>query len=136
VAEVWGGLIDAASGGPAAHFNAFLSAIFGYLIGGLLIWGMRILGTLGFGKEAMGLGDVHLLAAVGAVTGWIVPSIAFFVAPIFGLGWALYLWRRKGRRELPYGPWLAAATLVVMLFYDGITNFLRPYAHTIQLLVK
>ena len=85
VAEVWGGLIDAASGGPAAHFNAFLSAIFGYLIGGLLIWGMRILGTLGFGKEAMGLGDVHLLAAVGAVTGWFVPSIAFFVAPIFAL---------------------------------------------------
>ncbi len=112
----------------AAHFGAFQASLFGYLIGGLWVWGIRIFGTLAFGKEAMGLGDVHIMAAVGAVTGWIVPSIAFFVAPFFGLIWALYLWIGRGQRELPYGPWLAAAALVVIIFYDAIVGLLEPYA--------
>ncbi len=126
ISNAWAALSE--RGRFARHFNSFLAALFGYLIGGLWIWGTRILGTLGFGKEAMGLGDVHLLAAVGAVTGWIVPSIAFFVAPLFGLLWALYLWLARNQRELPYGPWLAVAALVVMLFYDAFANFFRPYA--------
>jgi leader peptidase (prepilin peptidase)/N-methyltransferase len=109
------------------HVAGFAAALFGYLIGGLWIWGMRILGTLAFGKEAMGMGDVHILAAVGAVTGWFLPSVAFFLAPVFGLLWALYLLASRNQRELPYGPWLAAASLVMLLFYDPIAGFLSPY---------
>lgn len=126
VAGVWKAATS--QGRFAWHFNGFLAALFGYLIGGLWVWGMRIFGTLAFGKEAMGLGDVHLLAAVGAVAGWIVPSVAFFLAPFFGLAWALYLWLARNQRELPYGPWLAAAALVVMIFYDTFAALLRPYA--------
>jgi len=103
-----------------------MGAVFGMVIGAAWIWGTRILGTLGFGKEAMGMGDVHILAAVGAVLGWKAVSLAFFAAPMFGLLWALYLLAAKGRRELPYGPWLAAGTLAVMLFYDAIVGFIHP----------
>ena len=128
-ATAWGKLCSPeVSGRFAHHFAGFQAALFGYLIGGLWVWGTRILGTLGFGKEAMGLGDVHIMAAVGAVTGWVVPSIAFFVAPLFGLVWALYLWLGRGQRELPYGPWLAAASLLVIIFYDAIVGLLGPYA--------
>ena len=98
----------------------------GYLIGGAWIWGMRIFGTLGFGKEAMGLGDVHILAAVGAVCGWITPSLVFFAAPMIALLWAMHLLASGRQRELPYGPWLAVASLVVILFYDGIMKLLAP----------
>jgi len=108
------------------------AALFGYLVGGLWIWGMRILGTLAFGRLAMGMGDVHLLAAVGAVTGWIVPSVVFFVAPVFGLAWAIRLWAAKAQKELPYGPWLALATLVVMLFHDAVVGFFAQYAEVIR----
>jgi len=62
----------------ARNVAGLQAAMFGYLIGGLWIWGTRILGTLAFGREAMGLGDVHILAAVGAVCGWIVPSGTHF----------------------------------------------------------
>jgi len=116
----------------AHHFVGFQAALAGYLAGGLVVWAMRILGTLGFGREAMGLGDVHLMAAVGAVTGWIVPTLAFFIAPVFGLLWAVKLLATGKQRELPFGPWLALASCLVMLVYDGIidifTTALRPGA--------
>jgi leader peptidase (prepilin peptidase)/N-methyltransferase len=119
---------DAPPGSAAYHINSFLSAVFGLLIGGATIWAARIFGTLGFGKEAMGLGDADLMAAVGAVTGWVVPVIAFFLAPFFGLLWAVYLWLGRNQRELPYGPWLALASGVVMVAYDPLAELLSPYA--------
>lgn len=125
---------EAAGGFFARRLVAFQSALLGYLVGGMWVWGMRIFGTLVFGKEAMGMGDVHLLAAVGAVTGWIVPSVAFFVAPFFGLLWALRLWFARKQRELPYGPWLGVATLTVMVFYDGFVGWLGQHFRNISYL--
>lgn len=107
------------------HAASAMGAVEGLLAGVALIWGIRILGTLGFGKEAMGMGDVHIMAAIGAVAGWQVAALTFFAAPIFGLLYALYLLIFRGKRELPYGPWLAAGTLGVMLFYDWIIGFIR-----------
>ncbi|MCP4379105.1 MAG: hypothetical protein GY794_23400 [bacterium] len=110
----------------AGNLVGMESAIVGYLVGGAWIWAIRILGTLGFGKEAMGLGDVHILAAVGAVCGWITPSLVFFGAPMIALLWAMHLLASGKQRELPYGPWLAVSTLVIILFYDGIMELLAP----------
>jgi len=127
IGDAWNYLSTNRSGWRfAENLAGFEAALFGYLIGGAWIWGMRILGTLAFGKEAMGLGDMHILAAVGAVCGWIVPSIVFFAAPVVALLWALHLLVTHKQRELPYGPWLAAAALVVILFYDGIMKLLGP----------
>jgi leader peptidase (prepilin peptidase)/N-methyltransferase len=127
VGAVWGDLAGrAAAGGFGYHFNAFLSAVFGFLIGGLWIWGLRIIGTLCFGKEAMGLGDVHILAAVGAVCGWIVPSLVFFLSAFLAVIWAIAMYVRR-QREMPYGPWLAAGTLVTLLFYDGLLALLDRF---------
>ncbi|MHC4947824.1 MAG: prepilin peptidase [Planctomycetota bacterium] len=119
---VIGGLLGRVlpAGAPPAAVQALGASFTGYLVGGGLIWGVRILGTLGFGREAMGLGDVHLLAAVGAVLGWFDPIPIFFIAPFSGLLWALLSMGlgtvlRAVRRELPYGPHLAVATLIVIL---------------------
>jgi len=109
-------------GDPTGHLASGAGAVFGMLVGVAWIWGTRIMGTLAFGKEAMGMGDVHILAAVGAVAGWKVASLTFVAAPFFGLAWALYLLAAKGKRELPYGPWLALAALVTVVFYDGIID--------------
>ncbi len=123
----WSGWFDAAAYPRLApRMGAVGGSLFGFLIGGAWIWGIRILATLGFGREAMGMGDVHILAGVGAVTGWVVPSIAFFVAPISGILIVLYLFFTRRQRELPYGPWLAAGTLITMLCYDTIVEYLAP----------
>lgn len=100
----------------------------GYLVGGGVVWGVRILGTLAFGREAMGLGDVHLLAAIGAVIGSIDAVGVFFMAPFFGLagaaiqGGVQLLWKSRGR-VIPYGPYLALATLVVMVIREPMWTF-------------
>jgi leader peptidase (prepilin peptidase)/N-methyltransferase len=124
--EAWSEWYDGPSW-MAPHAGGLAASLAGFLIGGGWIWGIRIVGTLAFGKEAMGLGDVHILAAVGAVTGWVVPTIAFFVAPFFGLLWALYLLVGRNQRELPYGPWLAAASVVVMVFLNPISDWISAY---------
>jgi len=109
----------------APHLVGLGSALWGYLIGGLWVWATRILGTLAFNKEAMGMGDVHILAAVGAVCGWIVPSLTFFAAPFIGLGWALYQWIGRRQGVVAYGPYLATGCLAVMVLYDPIVLRVR-----------
>ncbi len=91
--------------------------VMGYLIGGGVVWAVRIGGSIAFGKEAMGLGDVHMMAAVGACLGWIDPTIAFFLAAFVGVAYAAAakIFRGKLSRAMPYGPFLAVATMMVIL---------------------
>ena len=91
--------------------------LMGYLIAGAVVWAIRIGGSLAFGKEAMGLGDVHMMAAVGACLGWIDPTIAFFLAAFVGVAYAIvaHVFSGKLNRAMPYGPFLAVATMMVVL---------------------
>jgi leader peptidase (prepilin peptidase)/N-methyltransferase len=106
--------------------SGLLGALFGALVGGLVVWLTRILGTLGFGRVAMGLGDVDLMFAVGAAIGAGAATVAFFLAPFFGIVLALYLVATGRRREVPYGPYLAMASAFVMLCYCPIAAWLEP----------
>lgn len=91
--------------------------VLGYLVGGGVVWLVRIFGSLLFGREAMGMGDVHLMAGVGVCVGWINSTVAFFVAAFVGLVWTLWSVVRRGgaASAMPYGPFLAVATVLVLL---------------------
>jgi leader peptidase (prepilin peptidase)/N-methyltransferase len=106
--------------------GGLLGSVLGLLLGGFAVWFFRIAGSCGFGREAMGLGDVHLMAAVGAALGAGPATVAFFVAPFFGIGLSLYMWLLRKTREIPYGPYLSLATGFVMLFYCPIADYLSP----------
>ena len=115
---------------PAAEIPLWLSVmagvLLGYLIGGGAVWGVRILGSLAFGKEALGMGDVHLVAAIGASLGWIDAVLGFFGAAFVGLAWTLFaaIFSGKVGRTLPYGPYIAIATVLVYLGKPGVEWFL------------
>ena len=100
-----------------------LGSVWGYFVGCGVVWATRILGTLGFGKEAMGLGDVHLMGAAGAVIGALLVVVAFFVAPFFGLAWALFQMFFKKTRQIPYGPFLSMAVFAVIILHDRILDY-------------
>ena len=91
--------------------------LLGYLIGGGVVWAVRIFGSLVFNKEAMGMGDVHLMAAVGACVGWIDAVIGFFGAAFVGIAYTVAALIVGGRlqRAMPFGPFLAVSTVLVLL---------------------
>ena len=101
----------------------FLGSLWGYFVGCGVVWATRILGTLGFGKEAMGLGDVHLMGAAGAVVGPLFVVPAFFIAPFFGLAWAGVQMFFKKIRQIPYGPFLSLGVIVVIILHDVILGY-------------
>jgi len=107
--------------------TTFGGVLIGYLGGCGLVWGIRIFGTLLFGKEAMGLGDVHLLGAIGAVMGVVESGLVFFIAPFMGLlGAVVFMFIAKvykaEQRSIPYGPYLAAGALVVMVLHRPLMD--------------
>ena len=121
---------------PASELPMWARALagiaLGFLAGGAAVWAMRILGTLAFGKEALGLGDAHLMAGVGAVLGWIDPVLAFFLAAFVGVASEAVRGIFAGgmKRMMPYGPYLAAATLIVMLAKPLVEIVLSKLGHT------
>jgi leader peptidase (prepilin peptidase)/N-methyltransferase len=102
-----------------------LGSLWGYFVGCGTVWFARILGTLGFGKEAMGLGDVHLMGAAGTVIGAGLVVVAFFIAPFFGLAWAGLRTLFKKTRQIPYGPFLSLGIFTVMILHDRILDYLN-----------
>ncbi len=104
-----------------------LGSLWGYFVGCGVVWATRIFGTLAFGKEAMGLGDVHLMGAAGAVIGPIFVVVAFFIAPFFGLAWAGSQMFFKKTRQIPYGPFLSLGIFAVMILHDRIYSLIIDY---------
>jgi len=100
-------------------------SLWGYLIGCAIVWITRILGTFVFGREAMGLGDVHLMGAAGAVLGPWPVVVVFFIAPFFGLGWAVFCMFFKKMRQIPYGPFLSMGVFAVMILHNAVMNWLQ-----------
>jgi len=96
------------------------------MVGGFCIWLIRILGTLGFGRVGMGLGDADLMVAVGAVLGAGPAVVAFFIAPFCGILVAVWVFLFRKHREIPYGPYLSLAAALVMVVYCPIEAKFGP----------
>lgn len=105
---------------PLALLNSFL----GVLAGGGSLYLVGFLGELVFRKEAMGGGDVKLLAMVGAFLGWKLALLAFFIAPLFGSFVGIALKMKEGKEMIPYGPYLSLASFIALLWGNDIMNFL------------
>ena len=75
-------------------------------------WAVRIVSNLAFGKEAFATGDIHMMAAAGAVAGWQVVMLGFVLTCLLAsLGWLVLLPFKRGR-AIPLGPWLTIGFLV------------------------
>jgi len=100
-------------------------AIVGAVAGYLSLWSVYQLFKLITGKEGMGYGDFKLLAALGAWLGWqALPTIILMSAVVGAvIGIALIVFRGRDRQiPIPFGPYLAAAGWIVMLWGETIKN--------------
>ncbi len=96
-------------------WQGLLTALVGMAAGGGLVWLVRLIGGAALGREAMGFGDVTLMAMIGAFLGWQTCLIVFFLAPLAGvvLGIAQLILRRGS--EIPYGPFLCLGALAAIV---------------------
>lgn len=104
----------------------------GLIVGAGLIWSIRVVGTFVFRREAMGSGDIHILAMIGSFLGWQAAVVTPFLAAFVGLVPALwkftiYLAKRISRRkysasdrEMPFGPYLSVAALILMMAWPWV----------------
>ena len=97
------------------YWRSLLSSLVGMAFGGGLIWAVRIIGSTALGKEAMGFGDVTLMAMIGAFVGWQPALLIFFLAPFAALFISITQWLLTRRHDIAFGPYLclAAALLIV-----------------------
>jgi prepilin signal peptidase PulO-like enzyme (type II secretory pathway) len=108
-------------GGPA--WLGLLTALVGMAGAAALVWAVRIIGAATLKREAMGFGDVTLMAMIGAFLGWQAGLIVFFLAPLAGLVVGLLQLILLRDSEIPYGPFLCLAALAVIVFWTAIWDW-------------
>ncbi|MCA9268757.1 MAG: prepilin peptidase [Planctomycetales bacterium] len=105
------------------HWRSLLSALVGMVAGGGLVWAVRIIGGRALGKEAMGFGDVTLVAMIGAFLGWQPCLMLFFIAPFIGVCIALAQWLVTRRQDIWYGPFLCLGALLTIVFWAPLWEY-------------
>ena len=100
-------------------FAPLRDAVIGAVVGYLVLWSIYWLFKLATGKEGMGYGDFKLLAALGAWFGWKMLLPIVLLSSIVGavVGIVLMILARRGKDiPLPFGPYLAAAGFIALLY--------------------
>ena len=113
--------------GEAKSLDAVLNSLIGILAGGGSIYVTGVLGKLAFKKEAMGGGDVKLMAMIGAIVGWKLILLIFFLAPFFGAPAGIVMKIKEKKDIIPYGPYISIAAIIAILWGDRILNYLFLY---------
>lgn len=116
---VWG------IGGP--RWESLLTSLIGLAFGGGLVWAVRVVGRISLQREAMGFGDVTLMAMIGAFLGWQTALMVFFLSPAAALFIAVAQYLLTGRKDIAFGPYLCLAALGVIVFWDQVWTFASPY---------
>lgn len=104
----------------------FSTGLVGLLVGGGVVWIVRAVCGWIFGREALGFGDVTLMAMVGAFLGWQTAVLAFFLAPLSAVGVGVLGWVFTGKSEIPYGPHLSLATAFCVLAWRELWARVAP----------
>lgn len=118
---LWIGLI-------ANSFGLFTSldvALWGAIAGYLSLWSVYWLFKLVTGKEGMGYGDFKLLAMLGAWGGWQVLPLTILLSSIVGAVLGLIMLRLRNAETstpIPFGPYLAIAGWIALLWGEQITS--------------
>lgn len=119
---LWLGLLINLNGLFTPLSDAVLGAVLGYLALWALYWAFLLI----TGKEGMGYGDFKLMAALGAWMGWQVLPLVLLLASTLGavFGYGMVLARRKTMDQaLPFGPCLAIAGLLMLLYGKALLYF-------------
>ncbi|NWL79253.1 prepilin peptidase [Pseudomonas taiwanensis] len=124
---LWLGLILNSQGLFASLEDALWGAVAGYMS----LWSVYWLFKLVTGKEGMGHGDFKLLAMLGAWGGWQVLPLTILLSSLVGAVLGVIMLRLRNQdtaTPIPFGPYLAIAGWIALLWGDQITATYLQFA--------
>jgi leader peptidase (prepilin peptidase)/N-methyltransferase len=123
---LWLGLLINLNGTIVPLRDAVIGAMAGYVS----LWAVYWLFKLVTGKEGMGYGDFKLLAALGAWMGWAMLPTIIILSSVVGalVGISLIVFARRDRNNpIPFGPYLAAAGMIALLYGTPLTRYAQGF---------
>ncbi len=112
------GLLLSFRGGLAG----LLEAVIGAAVGFAVLYGVAVVGEKVFGKEAMGGGDIKMMAMVGSFVGWQGVLLTIFGGSLLGTLIFVPL-QLKEKRLVPFGIFLAAAAAIVFVAGEAVIDW-------------
>lgn len=114
----------------APFLHGAVVSLVGFVIGGGTIWAIRLIGFWVLKQEAMGFGDVILMAMVGLYTGWqpifpaiIVGALLSLVIIILEFAWNTVAKKEYQMGYIPFGPYLSAGVILTLLGWKWVWPF-------------
>ena len=101
-------------------------SLIGMATGFGLFYLVALIGSAIFKKEALGGGDVKMMAMVGALMGWKTVLLTTFLGSLTGsiVGVLLMVLKGKDRKaQLPFGPFLALGTIITLFYGQEILSW-------------
>lgn len=123
----WGGLIIGLLLSAAGGLDAVLTAGIGAVVGFGILWLVGVIGSWAFKEEAMGGGDIKMMAMVGAFVGWQGVLLTIFLGALAGTMIFLPLTLMGRRKLVPFGVFLAFGAAVTYLVGPAIIDWYRHY---------
>jgi leader peptidase (prepilin peptidase)/N-methyltransferase len=112
--------------GETSVLRSLMWSAIGVVAGAGSLWLMAMLGKLIFRKDAMGMGDVKLLGAIGAFLGTTSVALTILLSSLAGtvVGVTLIALQKKSlQSRIPYGPYLALAAVVWILWGPNLVGW-------------
>jgi len=121
-----------ATADASPHFLGLVASLIGMGVGAGIIWALGVVGRVIFRKEAMGFGDVKLMAFVGGLIGWKLALLGIVVGAFAGALLGLLMLLRTRDTRLPFGPYLSLGCLVALLHAGDIAALFERFASVLQ----
>jgi prepilin signal peptidase PulO-like enzyme (type II secretory pathway) len=102
------------------HWAGLLSALVGMASCGVILWGIRVIGSLVLRREAMGFGDVTLMFMLGAFLGWQPGVLLLMPASLFGVIIGLLAVVLRRQTAIPFGPSLCLGAVTVLVLWAEV----------------
>ena len=106
-------------------FSALGMSILNGVFAFLFMFALKLLGDFIFKRESMGGGDIKLLGIFGVMFGFQMSVVSIFIASIIGFPISLINIKKNPTHEIPFGPYLAIAAIMIVLFKIDITDIIK-----------
>jgi leader peptidase (prepilin peptidase)/N-methyltransferase len=117
------------------HLRGLAAGLLGAALGIGVTYAVRVLGSVLFKREAMGLGDVKLMGFLGAFLGWKGVLLTFLLGCFAGALYGVVHLLARGtirRVAVPFGPFLALGALVMVYFSPLVDQGIQAYLNLVR----